>query len=71
MFHGFEFIQSHINDLLMITKGDWFDHLEKLELKLQKIKDNRLRFNIDKTFSEKQDGISRFLVDLEWDPTNK
>ena len=27
MFRGFEFIQAYINDLLIITKGDWSDHL--------------------------------------------
>ena len=32
IFSGFEFIQAYINDLLIITKGDWFDHLDKLEL---------------------------------------
>ena len=43
MFHGFEFIQAYINDLLIITKGDWYNHLENLELTLQKLKYNRLK----------------------------
>ena len=29
VFHGFEFIRAYIHDLLIITKGDWSDHLEK------------------------------------------
>ena len=28
MFRGFESIQSYIKDILIITKGDWSDHLE-------------------------------------------
>ena len=27
MFCGFEFIQAYINDLSMITKGYWYNHL--------------------------------------------
>ena len=50
MFRGFEFIWEYIDDLLIITKGDWSDHLEKLELTLQKIKDNRLKCNLEKSF---------------------
>ena len=38
MFRGFEFIREYINDLLIITKGDWSDRLEKLELTLKKKK---------------------------------
>ena len=29
MFHGFEFIQMYTNNLLIITKGDWPNHLQK------------------------------------------
>ena len=46
---GFEFIQAYIDKLLVITKGDWSDHLEKLELTLQKLKDSGLRWNINKS----------------------
>ena len=51
IFRGFEFIRAYIDDLLIITKGDWSNHLEKLELTLQKLKDNRLKCNIKKSFS--------------------
>ena len=27
---GFEFVRAYIDDLLIITKGDWSDHLGKL-----------------------------------------
>ena len=53
MFHGFEFIQAYINDLLMIAKGDWSNHLKKLKLILKKLEDNRLKCDIEKSFSEK------------------
>ena len=50
MFRGFEFIRAYIGDLLIITKGDWSDHLEKLELTLQKLKYNGLKCNAEKSF---------------------
>ena len=34
---------------LIITKGDWSDHLEKLKQTLYKIKDNGLKYNIEKS----------------------
>ena len=48
MLRGLEFIQAYINNLLIITKGDWYDHLEKMELTFQKLKDNGLKWNIEK-----------------------
>ena len=48
MFRGFEFIREYINELLIITKGDWSDHLNKLERVLQNLKENGLKFNIKK-----------------------
>ena len=38
MFRGFEFIRAYIDDLLIINKGDWSDHLEKIELTQKKLK---------------------------------
>ena len=49
-FCGFEFIRAYIYDLLIITKGDWSNHLEKLELTLQEIKNNGLECNIENSF---------------------
>ena len=46
MFHGFEFIQEYMEELLIITKGDLSYHLEKLESTLQNIKDNWIKCNI-------------------------
>ena len=50
MFRGFEFIRAYIDDLLLITKGDWSDHLNKLEQFLQKLKYNELKCNTEKQF---------------------
>ena len=30
LFHGFGFIHAYIDDLLILTKGDWTDHVQKL-----------------------------------------
>ena len=38
LFHGFEFIHSHIDELLMSTKEDWKYHVQKLELTINKLK---------------------------------
>ena len=46
---GFEFIRAYINDLLIITKGYFSDHINKLEQVLQKLKDSRLKCNIEKS----------------------
>ena len=50
MFRGFESVQAYIDDLLIITKGDWSIQLEKLEITLQNIKDSELKCNIEKSF---------------------
>ena len=46
MFRGLNFIRSCIDDLLIITKGDWSNKLEKLERTLQKLKKG-LKCNIE------------------------
>ena len=50
MFSVFEFIEAYINDLLIITKGDWYYHLNKLEIVPQKLKFKGLKCNIKKSF---------------------
>ena len=30
LFHGFEFIRVYIDDMLILNKGDWTDHVQKL-----------------------------------------
>jgi len=35
LMQGLEFVRAYIDDILTITKGDWYDHLDKLEIILQ------------------------------------
>ena len=46
LFHGFEFIRAYIDEILILTKGEWTYHVQKLELKLNKLKVKGLKFNI-------------------------
>ena len=43
-------VLDHIDDLLIITKFDWSDQLNKLEQVLQKHKYNGPKYNIEKSF---------------------
>ena len=38
LFNGFEFIRAYIDELLILTKGYWTDHVHKIELTLNKLK---------------------------------
>ena len=38
LFYGFEFIHEYIDELLILTKVDWIDHVQKLELTINKLK---------------------------------
>ena len=53
LFHGFEFIRAYIDDLFILTKGDWTDHVHKLELTLNKLNEKGLQCNIEKFFFTK------------------
>ena len=48
MFRRIEFIREYIDELLIITKGDWSNHLNILEPVLKKHRPNRLKRNIKK-----------------------
>ena len=48
LFHGFEFIRAYIDKMFMLTKGDWTDHVQKLELTLNKIKGKGIECNTEK-----------------------
>ena len=50
LFHGFEFIRAYLYDLLVLTKGDWIDHVQKPELRLNKLKGEGLKCNIERSF---------------------
>ena len=47
---GLEFIRCYINDLLCLTKGDFDDHLDKLEHVFRRLKEAGLKVNAKKSF---------------------
>ena len=50
LFHGFELIRAYIDEILILTKGDQKDHVKKLELTLNKLKEQGIKCNIEKYF---------------------
>ena len=50
LFHGFDSICAYIYDLLILTKGDWTDHIQRLELTHNKLKGKGLKCNIERSF---------------------
>ena len=49
MFCGIKLIRAYTNDLLIITKGDLSNHLNKLELVLKNLRVNGLKCDIEKS----------------------
>jgi len=47
---GLAFVQTCIDDLLCLTKGTFSDHLEKVELVLQRLQKEGLKVNVTKSF---------------------
>jgi len=47
---GLAFVQTHIDDFLCLTKGAFSDHLEKVELVLQRLQKAGLKVNVTKSF---------------------
>ena len=45
-----EFVRAYIDDCLVITKGDWNDHLSKLDTVLQRLGDAGLKVNATKSY---------------------
>ena len=50
LFEGFKFVHAYLDDLLVITKGTYMDHLEKLNQVLNKLREANLQVNIKKSF---------------------
>ena len=50
LFHGFEFICAYTDEFLVLTKGYWKDHVQTMELTLNKLKGKVLKYNIEKSF---------------------
>ena len=47
---GLEFVRAYIDDLSVISKGNWEDHLDKLETVLERLKQAGLKVNAKKSF---------------------
>ena len=52
---GLEFVRAYIDDLLIISKPIWDDHLTKLETVLKRLKKAGLKVNAKKSFFGKQE----------------
>ena len=50
LFHGYEFTCAYIDDILIITRVDWPNHIQYLELTINKLKGKGLKYNIEKYF---------------------
>ena len=50
LFHGCESISAYIDEPMILKKGDWTDHVQKLELTLNKLKEKLLKFNLEDSF---------------------
>ena len=50
LFADLEVVKVYIDDLLIITKGSWQDHLDKLEIVLQRLQEAGLKVNMGKSF---------------------
>ena len=46
-------MRAYIDNLLILTRGYWTDHVLKMELTLNKLKENGLKCNIENYFSDK------------------
>ena len=63
LFHVFEFIRAYIDDLFVLTKGDWAYHVNNLGLTLNKLKGKGIKCNIEKSlFGKTEMGYLGFYV---------
>ena len=50
LFQGMEYIRAYLDDLLILSKGDWTDHCTKLDNVLQRLGEAGLKVNCEKSF---------------------
>ena len=50
LFHGSGFSRAYKDELLILPKGYWTYHVQKLEQMLNKLKGKGLEYNIEKSF---------------------
>ena len=51
LFDGLDFVMVYIDDILVVTKGDYDNHLNKLRTVLQKMLDKGMQLEAKKYFS--------------------
>ena len=49
LFHGLEFIRAYIYEILILTNGYWKNHVHKLELTQNKLKEKVPKYNFDRS----------------------
>ena len=58
--------------MLILTKGEWTDHVQKLESTINILKGKGLKYNIEKVILRKnRNGIIRFLGNMRWHQINE
>ena len=50
LFDGIEYVRAYIDDLLILTKSDFTDHLEKLRVVLDRLREAGLKVNVTKSY---------------------
>ena len=50
LFHGLEYVRAYIDDLVIISNGNFEDHLSKVKIVLIKLKTSRSKMSADKLF---------------------
>ena len=50
LFYRFELICAYMDDLLILTKVEWKDHVQKLKSTLNKLKEKGLKYNTEESF---------------------
>ena len=50
LMHDLEYVRAYIDDLLIISKGSWTDHLEKLDEVMSRLEQAGLKVNAKKSF---------------------
>ena len=51
LFNGLEYIRAYIDDLLIISNGNFEDHLNKVKIVLKKVKAAGFKINAENRFS--------------------
>ena len=50
LFNGLEYVRAHIDDFLIISNGNFQDHLNKVNIVIKKLKAAGFKINAEKSF---------------------